>query len=181
MTGMVLGGIFLFGLLGTSPIVFASALTAGRVVQKAFVAGLLAAPIGGLWASVVAYNLGFGNDWWIFVLCAAVWTVPCVVIGLAAEGYGRSVLRWTAAGLVLTPVVTGLSLVTLALSYTDTPAVNPQGTKDRCPNCEGGVDKDDQFCQNCGSELDKIDKCPQCDSTIPEEAEFCPTCGMEQA
>ena len=56
-----------------------------------------------------------------------------------------------------------------------------------CPDCGAGVDVDDQFCADCGTDLeaepadDETAPCAACDEPISLEATTCPECGNNPA
>lgn len=44
-----------------------------------------------------------------------------------------------------------------------------------CPRCKHEIHEEDQFCSNCGLELQR---CPHCHQPLMENAKFCTYCGM---
>lgn len=49
----------------------------------------------------------------------------------------------------------------------------------KCPSCGHTADPDDNFCSNCGDELEFIFECPNCGTEVDEEDNFCAKCGAE--
>lgn len=49
----------------------------------------------------------------------------------------------------------------------------------KCPSCGHTAGPDDNFCSNCGSELEFIFECPNCGTEVDEEDNFCPKCGTQ--
>lgn len=69
---------------------------------------------------------------------------------------------------------------------------NSQQDLTECWDCGAEVDASNQFCTNCGVDLDdepkdappqppqpKLTDCPSCDADIDSSASFCPECGSE--
>ncbi|WP_420191813.1 double zinc ribbon domain-containing protein [Haloplanus salinarum] len=46
-----------------------------------------------------------------------------------------------------------------------------------CPNCDGRVPSDGDFCPNCGESLST--NCPGCGESLPIDAQFCANCGQD--
>lgn len=49
----------------------------------------------------------------------------------------------------------------------------------KCPSCGHTADPDDNFCSNCGTELEFLFECPNCGTEVDEEDNFCSKCGAE--
>lgn len=46
-----------------------------------------------------------------------------------------------------------------------------------CPGCHNEVLPDSRFCQNCGTQLVRMNRCENCSAELPVEARFCSECG----
>ena len=49
----------------------------------------------------------------------------------------------------------------------------------KCPSCGHTADPDDNFCSNCGTELEFIFECPNCGTEVDEKDNFCSKCGAD--
>jgi membrane protease subunit (stomatin/prohibitin family) len=78
---------------------------------------------------------------------------------------------------------TGLGLMLPAMfagyfSGAAAPAGTTAKTSVPCPECGHPVDRQAQFCGQCGHQLIVYVKCVQCGQSLPPEARFCSNCGQ---
>jgi len=52
-----------------------------------------------------------------------------------------------------------------------------EDNKYECIHCGTTVEEDDEFCQECGKNLEEEYECVKCGTTVKEDDEFCPKCG----
>jgi len=50
----------------------------------------------------------------------------------------------------------------------------------KCKHCNSEIEKDAQFCPNCGKKVIKGRQCINCGEELEDESEFCPQCGTKQ-
>lgn len=50
----------------------------------------------------------------------------------------------------------------------------------KCKYCNADIEKDAQFCTNCGKDLSKFERCVNCGELLDHDTVFCPYCGTEQ-
>ena len=50
----------------------------------------------------------------------------------------------------------------------------------KCKYCNADIEKDAQFCPNCGKDLSSFKKCVKCGELLDNETVFCPNCGTGQ-
>lgn len=50
----------------------------------------------------------------------------------------------------------------------------------KCRYCNAEIEKDAQFCPNCGKDLSKFNRCVECGELLDNDTVFCPHCGTEQ-
>ena len=56
-----------------------------------------------------------------------------------------------------------------------------------CPNCDARIDRNQNFCQSCGTRLEVVEtlrqqdimRCPNCDALIVRDQYFCTSCGTQ--
>lgn len=51
----------------------------------------------------------------------------------------------------------------------------------KCKYCNADIEKDAQFCTNCGKDLSKFERCVNCGELLDRDTVFCPYCGTEQS
>lgn len=50
----------------------------------------------------------------------------------------------------------------------------------KCKYCQAEIEKDAQFCTNCGKDLSNLPRCIKCGEILDNNTEFCPYCGTKQ-
>lgn len=173
---------FLFcGLVISSPFLSAIAWFYEKSIGKAVALGSLT---GGL-SALSSYSILRSNriishvDIPVVFVVVITLTVVSSFIGIIAGSIGKNPVAWTATGLALTPAITAMALVTTYLNIDSYSRHLFKNSTVECDNCGSVVDIDDQFCQDCGSELAHTEKCSECQSPVSADAEFCPSCGSE--